>query len=171
MTASADTTGQTQEPRAQNWLTTLGLPWSELTATQAYSVLRLRSQIFVVEQGCVFLDADGADLHPETEHYFHADNHGVSSYLRLLPRGYADGPASSEEGRSIGRVTTRPDARGQGLSGQLLEAAIDRHGDQLLTLNAQERLESWYARYGFQASGPVFIEDDIRHVPMRRPGR
>lgn len=146
------------------------LPFAELRGDQVYGLLRLRSAIFVVEQKCLFLDADGNDVHPETLHVIvGADPLRPLATARLLPVGMADGPASAPDGRSIGRVVSDPAARGRGLAGLMMDAFVERSGHELLTLNAQARLEPFYGRWGFVRSGENFLEDDIWHVPMRRP--
>ncbi|CAA9422926.1 MAG: N-acetyltransferase ElaA [uncultured Quadrisphaera sp.] len=122
--------------------------------------------VFVVEQACPYPELDGRDLEDATEHRWVAGPAGepVGAYLRVLldPGGE----------RRIGRVVTAPGARGRGLSGLLVAAAVADHGGPggaPLVLDAQAHLERWYARHGFAASGPAFVEDGIPHVPMRRP--
>lgn len=85
----------------------------------------------------------------------------VGAYLRVLLEPSGE--------RRIGRVVTAPRARGRGLSGLLVAAVVADHGGQPLVLDAQAHLERWYARHGFTAAGPPFVEDGIPHVPMRRP--
>ena len=63
----------------------------------------------------------------------------------------------------------RPDARGQGLAGALVEHALAASSGAAVVLDAQSHLRHWYERYGFAVSGPAFVEDGIPHVPMRRP--
>lgn len=158
--------------------------FDRLDGHELYGILQLRSQVFVVEQECLFLDQDGVDTLPETLHVFFpgapaamADSHGdevgcnlaPAAYARVLPPDFPDGPASRPGARSIGRVATRPDARGQGWARRLMTEIIDSCGAGPLTLNAQSHLEGFYGSFGFTPNGPRFMEDGIEHTPMSRP--
>ncbi|WP_166824260.1 GNAT family N-acetyltransferase [Brevibacterium limosum] len=158
--------------------------FAELRPEELYGILQLRSRVFVVEQECVFLDPDGVDTLPETLHFFcprpatpMADTHGAEhgrdlapwAYARLLPADVPDGPAAREGARSISRVATHPDARGQGWGRRLLSDIVDAWSTTPLTLNAQSHLEGLYASVGFAPNGPHFDEDGIEHTPMERP--
>lgn len=136
--------------------------FADLSARELYALLRLRSDVFVVEQQCVYPDLDGRDTEPGTEHVWIEDPAGIVAYLRVL--GEADGVR-------IGRVCTRADARGTGAATRLLAHCLDRHQDAPIVLDAQAYLVDYYARFGFTPSGPEFVEDGIPHVPMRRPAR
>ena len=133
--------------------------FADLDPATLYDLLRLRSDVFVVEQECVFLDLDGRDAEPDAEHVWLADDAGPVAYLRTLadPRGV-----------HVGRVCTRRDARGRGAAAALVADVVERRPDERLVLNAQSYLEAFYARFGFVADGPEFVEDGIPHVPMRR---
>ena len=135
--------------------------WNDITPGELYALLKLRVDVFVVEQECPYPELDGRDVEPGTEHLWLADEHGPTAYLRLL-----DDP----DGRArIGRVCTRADARGRSLAGQLMTAALEGlEPGRETVLDAQAHLTGWYARYGFTASGPEYLEDGIPHVPMRR---
>jgi ElaA protein len=130
-----------------------------------YRILRLRSEVFVVEQACVYLDADGRDTEPTTVHLWTDPDPAaptVAAALRMLTN--RDGTVR------IGRVVTAPDRRGLGLAGALIDRALTLvDEDATVALDAQSRLEAWYERWGFQRSGADFVEDGIVHVPMRRP--
>ena len=134
--------------------------WDELDARTLHDLVKLRVDVFVVEQACAYPELDGRDVEPGTEHWWLADRSGPSAYLRVLT--VPDG------GHRIGRVATRPDARGQGLAGTLLRAVIDRHAAADLVLDSQTYVQSFYAALGFEADGEEFVEDGIPHVPMRR---
>ncbi len=137
--------------------------WSEIEPAVAYALLRLRSDVFVVEQECVYPDLDGRDLEPATEHRWIADPHAearVLAYLRVL----VDGPR-----RRIGRVVTAPGSRGRGLAGRLVSDVVEELGGSVeLVLDAQSHLARWYSRYGFVPDGEDFVEDGIPHTPMAR---
>lgn len=158
--------------------------FDQLLPAELYGILQLRSRAFVVEQECVFLDADGVDTLPETLHFFYprsatamSDTHGAEhgrdlapwAYARLLPADVPDGPAARPGARSISRVATHPDARGQGWSRRLLTDVVGAWSDSPLTLNAQSHLEGLYGSFGFAPNGPRFDEDGLEHTPMERP--
>lgn len=141
--------------------------FADLDPGTLYELLRLRSDVFVVEQDCVFLDMDGRDHEPDAEHLWIADHHGMAAVLRLLrePAG-----AVTDEW-SIGRVAARADVRSTGVASRLFEAGLDRLrelGCRSVTIGAQAYLLGWYGRFGFVRSGPRYLEDGILHVPMRR---
>ena len=144
--------------------------WVDLEPATAYAIARLRVDVFVVEQHCPYPELDGRDLEPTAEHRWVVEagdatggGGAVLAYLRVL--------AEADGSRRVGRVVTAPSARGRGLSARLLEAVVSDHGTRELVLDAQSHLEGWYARSGFAADGPGFVEDGIPHVPMRRPRR
>lgn len=137
--------------------------FEELDAFTLYALLRLRSDVFVVEQQCPYPDLDGRDLEPGTRHVWYTEPHSDEplAYLRLLSD--VDGAVR------IGRVVTAKGARGSGLSRQLLSAALDLLPTGTPTvLDAQSYLVEFYASLGFAPTGPEYVEDGIPHVPMRR---
>lgn len=132
---------------------------ADLDAVVLYGLLRLRVDVFVVEQACSYPELDGRDLELLTRHLWTADAVGPSAYLRLLDDG--------EQAR-IGRVCTRADARGAGLAAQLMHSALELCAGRDVVLDAQSHLAGWYARFDFEPAGPEFVEDGIAHTPMRR---
>lgn len=152
--------------RTQPFPATLRRQWSaDLTLDQLYAFLRLRSEVFVVEQSCVYPDLDGRDLEPGARHFWlEADgSHEPQAYLRLL-----EGP---DETFRIGRVVTARFARGRGYSRRLVEAALVDVGDSECVLDAQTYVVDFYASFGFVPEGTEFIEDGIPHLRMRRSRR
>ncbi len=146
-----------------NWLC---VPFAELSVQQLHDVLRLRSEVFVVEQNCVFLEIDGLD--PKTWHLLGTgDGGGLQAYARLLPPGL-EGPDAL-----IGRVVTAPAARGGGTGRALMAESVARCGQlwpgHAITLHAQAHLERFYASFGFAPSGEPYVEDGIPHIEMRKP--
>jgi ElaA protein len=144
------------------------LAFDDLDARTAYDVWRLRQDVFVVEQACAYPDLDGRDVEPGTRHLLLTDADGMlQGYLRLLDDG---------DVARIGRVVLARAARGRGLADELVRAALAECAGREVVLDAQSPLAGWYAGFGFEASGPEFLEDGIPHVPMRRgrvspPGR
>lgn len=136
--------------------------WSDLDPTTAYRLLRLRVDVFVVEQECAYPELDDRDLEPTAEHVWYDDGGEVMAYLRVL--------ADPADVFRIGRVVTAVAGRGQGLAQRIVADVVARLGAAHdLVLEAQAHLEHVYARHGFEVSGPGYVEDGIPHVPMRRP--
>ena len=136
-------------------------PLDEVPPRVLYRILQLRSQVFVVEQTCVFLDPDGRDLEAGCRQLWIDDDTGeVVAAARVLDDGDA---------RRIGRIVTVEAARRQGLAAQLVEHALATY-DGPWVLDSQAQLTSWYERFGFEVSGDEYLDDGIPHVPMRRPG-
>jgi ElaA protein len=134
----------------------------DLDTTTLYAILALRADVFVVEQQCAYADLDGRDDEPGTRHVWAERDGEVRAYLRILREdGY----------ERIGRVVTAKPARGAGLAGRLMTRALEIIGNRPAELAAQAPLAGFYARFGFATTGPEYVEDGIRHVPMRRPGR
>lgn len=131
-----------------------------LTAAEVYAIWKIRDAVFAVEQQCDEPDVDGIDLLPTCTHLWYADESGPTSYLRTY--------VTDAGVRKVGRVATRSDSRGKGLSSRLLREVLDRWGDAEIRLGAQAYLHDWYAGFGFERCGENFLEAGIDHVPMRR---
>ena len=134
--------------------------FDDLDARTAYALWRLRQQVFVVEQQSPYPDLDGRDLEPTTRHVLITADGELIACLRVLDEG---------SHARIGRVAVTPVARGRGLARDLMSAALAEIGDREIRLDAQTGLTDWYAGYGFEISGPEFVEDGVAHRPMRRP--
>jgi len=128
-----------------------------------YRILRLRSEVFVVEQACAFLDLDGRDLEPSTVHVW-ADPDPAAATVAAALRVVRDDGAVR-----VGRVATAAAWRRRGLASALVAHALALAGPAPVVLDAQAPLVEWYRRWGFERAGEAFVEDGIPHVPMRRP--
>lgn len=135
------------------------LGFEELDSRTAYELWRLRQQVFVVEQQSPYPDLDGRDLESTTRHVLATDADQLVGCLRVLDDGTH---------ARVGRVVVAPAARGHGLARKLMDVAMAEIGDREVRLDAQTGLAGWYASYGFEVSGPEFVEDGIAHLPMRR---
>lgn len=136
--------------------------FDDLDPRTAYLLWQLRERVFVVEQECAYLDLDGRDLEPTTEHLWVEEAGVPVAYLRVLDDG--------AEAR-VGRVVVAASRRGGGLAHVLMAAALEVAGDRPCRLDAQSYLVGWYRGLGFEACGEEFLDDGIPHVPMRRdPG-
>jgi ElaA protein len=138
----------------------------DLDTATLYELLKLRIEVFVVEQACPYPELDGRDLRTETRHFWIEDHGGeVISTLRLMEEH-----AGGQKAFRIGRLCTRRGARGHGHTTRLLQAALADVGDYPCRIDAQTYLEEMYARHGFVRAGDEFVEDGIPHVPMLRAG-
>jgi ElaA protein len=137
-------------------LTIRSAPFAELSPSVVYGILRLRSVVFVMEQDCVFLDADGRDVEAGAVHLWVSDGDEVVACARVLPEA---------EGVSIGRLVTAPSHRRRGLGEALMRAAMSMAG-RPARIHAQSHLAGWYGRMGFSVCGDEFLEDGIPHVAM-----
>ena len=139
----------------------------EFEAKDLYQMLALRQRIFVMEQRCIYLDADGVDA--ITEHLTGYDGDELVACLRLLPP-HVKGPEAA-----IGRVAVARRYRKQGLGRELMRRALqrlrDHHRDPAVYLAAQSHLADFYASFGFEAVSELYDDDGIPHVDMRRPPR
>jgi ElaA protein len=136
---------------------------ADLAPHTLYELLRLRVDVFVVEQACPYAELDGRDLEATTRHYWLGGDgqpEPVLGYLRLLEE-------SPGEFR-IGRVCTARQARGRGLGRQLMEAALAEVSAHSCVLDAQEHLAGFYRCFGFVPDGPAYDWDGVMHLPMRR---
>lgn len=134
----------------------------ELTAAQLHDLLKLRVDVFVVEQQAAYPEVDGKDLLPSTRHVWIPRDGGVAACLRVLTE--PDGALR------IGRVCTALDVRGTGLGAVLMDAAMAFADGAECVLDSQTYAQGFYARYGFRPVGEEFVDDDgIPHIRMRKP--
>lgn len=140
-------------------------PFAVLAPLTAYSLWKLRQDVFVIEQECLFRDLDGLDLLPDTRHVVLEDEHGVVLGCARVVDETSDGQSAWR----IGRVALHPTVRGQGWGDRLMEAALQVCPDKDVVLDAQGPLVDWYASFGFTVAGAEYLDDGIPHTPMRRP--
>lgn len=134
--------------------------WADLSPALLHDLVRLRVDVFVVEQHCPYPELDGRDPEHSTWHVWAEHDAAVIGYLRVL--------AEPGRTRRVGRVCVAPPARGSGVARRLVEAALALVGPMVVVLDAQSYLAPWYERLGFTTCGPEFLEDGIAHIPMRR---
>jgi ElaA protein len=139
--------------------------FADLEPETLYALLRLRVDVFVVEQQAAYPELDGRDLEPGTRHLWitaGGDPNRPLAYLRLL--------AEPDGTMRIGRVVTAKEARGAGLAKRLVVAALEVDPSAPTVLDAQSYLVDFYGRMGFIPAGAEYVDDDgIPHIPMRRP--
>ncbi|PPU42594.1 GNAT family N-acetyltransferase [Xanthomonas arboricola] len=153
-----------RSPPSLNWQC---LRFDQLSTTQLYALLRLRSDVFVVEQQCAYPELDGKDSLPGVLHLLgstHDD--ALAAYLRILPHGV------SYPEPSIGRVVIAAAQRGHGFAHALLREGlrvVQQHWPtSAVQLGAQAHLQAFYAAHGFTPSSTPYLEDGIPHIDMLR---
>jgi ElaA protein len=138
--------------------------FQELNVNELYELLRLRSEVFVVEQNCVFLDADNKDQ--QCYHLLLFAEGKLAAYTRLVPAGL------SYQEVSIGRVITSPAFRGIGLGRKVMELSIqscqELFGLKNIRIGAQTYAQRFYTSLGFELEGNTYDEDGIEHIEMVR---
>lgn len=138
--------------------------FQELTTSELYELLQLRSEVFVVEQDCVYQDIDGKDL--KALHVLGEKEGKIIAYTRLFNSGeYFDTP-------SIGRVVVKENERKYGYGHDLIKASIkaivDNYNETTITISAQTYLQKFYESHGFKQVGEGYLEDGIPHIRMVR---
>lgn len=136
--------------------------FNELTSRELYKVLQLRSEVFVVEQDCVYQDIDGKD--EKALHVLGWENEELVAYTRCFKQGdYFDQA-------SIGRVIVKENYRKFGYGHEIMKASIseikNRYQTQNIKLSAQQYLTAFYESHGFQQTGEGYLEDGIPHIAM-----
>ncbi len=139
--------------------------FDDLTLHELYDIIRLRNEVFVVEQNCVFQDADDKDQ--DCWHLMGWANHQLVAYTRIVP------PGKGYEEPSIGRVATAQAVRARGLGRELMKQSIDQvhvlFGYLPIRVGAQLYLKHFYTSLGFEQKGDIYLEDGIEHIMMIRP--
>lgn len=137
--------------------------FEDLSNKELYSVLQLRSEVFVVEQNCVFLDMDGLD--EKAHHVLGYYKAQLVAYSRLFPAGITYTEAS------IGRVVTQASVRKLGFGKLLMQHSIKQvqalYNTSVITIGAQCYLNCFYNNLGFVEVGDTYLEDGIEHVKMQ----
>ena len=136
--------------------------FNDLTASELYSIMQLRNEVFVVEQNCVYQDADDKDQ--PSMHLCGWDGEKLVAYTRIIPQGVSYAEAS------IGRVVTSPAYRGTGAGRQLMKESISHIFNQFnctqIKIGAQVYLTKFYQSLGFTQCSPQYLEDGIPHIEM-----
>ncbi|MCI7302976.1 GNAT family N-acetyltransferase [Ihubacter massiliensis] len=134
----------------------------ELSTEELYQILKLRSDVFVVEQKCAYPDCDGKDRH--AHHLFVEQNNHIVGYLRILEKG------QTFDAIAIGRVAVDPDYRGIGLARHMMNKALLFINEYLyekqVKISAQQHLTKFYESVGFLPISESYLEDGIPHIDM-----
>jgi ElaA protein len=138
--------------------------FEDLSVNELYDILRLRSEIFVVEQNCVYLDLDGKDK--KGLHLLGEFEGKIVAYSRLFK------PGISFDNASIGRVVVDANYRDRKWGHELMREAIagiqSHFGESKITIGAQLYLKKFYESNGFVQTSEMYLEDDIPHIEMKR---
>lgn len=136
--------------------------WSEVSSEELYSVLRLRSEVFVVEQDCVYQDIDNKDQ--IAIHLLGYINKELIAYSRLFNEG------DYFKETSFGRAIIKKEKRGQGYGDELIKESLktikNYYGNKKVKISAQAHLKTFYSKHAFIAKGKEYLEDGIPHVSM-----
>lgn len=136
--------------------------FNNLSNIELYHILRLRSEVFIIEQQCIYQDLDGKDL--KSHHLTAWDGDNLVAYTRIVP------PGISFLEVSIGRVLTSPLYRGIGAGIALMQKSIEKvyetYGKNPIRIGAQLYLKKFYENLGFAKDSEQYLEDDIPHIEM-----
>ncbi len=139
-------------------------PFNDLSADQMYTILCVRQEVFVLEQECLYLDADGKDR--KSFHLMGFDGDELVAYARIVE------PGISYEEVSMGRILTTKSARGTGAGIELMEVGLreieSKYGKVPVRISAQTYLLKFYQKFGFESTGKEYLEDEIPHTEMLR---
>lgn len=138
-------------------------PFQQLSCEQLYVLLRLRQEVFIIEQQCIYPDIDGLDL--KCLHLLGYQNELLVAYLRLIPA-----EIHSSGNISLGRIITSPANRGVGIGEALMQQAMQyiaqTYQQQDVQIAAQFHLQTFYQKFGFTSISEPYDEDGIEHVDM-----
>ena len=136
--------------------------FNDLSPAELYAIMQLRNEVFVVEQNCVYQDADGKD--PRCWHCCGWDGNKLVAYTRIIP------PGVSYEEASIGRVVSSPAYRRTGSGRELMSRSIEKTFSQFncrkIRIGAQLYLKKFYESFGFEQCSDIYLEDGIEHIEM-----
>ncbi len=134
----------------------------QLNNLELYNIMQLRNQVFVIEQNCIYQDADGKD--EKAKHIFLKNGHQIVTYLRIFK------PGDYFENASISRIVTRPGYRNNGYATEAIFKAIEvicnGWKERFIEISAQTYLIDYYKRLGFNKIGEEYLEDGIPHIRM-----
>lgn len=142
------------------------MTFNQLNADTLYDIIKLRIDVFVVEQACAYPELDDKDRHLETQHLIALSPEGeLLAYARILP------PGLSYPEASIGRVVVSPAVRGRGIATSLMQYAINLAlniwPNTGIQIGAQDYLKAFYQQLGFKSCSKVYLDDGIPHIDMR----
>ena len=132
--------------------------WAELSTSEVENIFSLRSEVFVVEQDCVYQDIDGKDQ--KAKHVLGKKENEIVAYARIFK------PGDYFKQASFGRAVVKKTERGKGIGDELVMNSIKNISDYEIKISAQSYLKGFYGKHGFVAKGEEYLEDGIPHTAM-----
>ena len=132
--------------------------WSELSTKEVENIFSLRSEVFIVEQDCVYQDIDGKDQ--KAKHILGKKNNEIIAYARIFK------PGDYFEEASFGRAVVKKSERGKGIGDELVINSVKNIPEEEIKISAQSYLKEFYGKHGFIAKGEEYLEDGIPHTAM-----
>ncbi len=132
--------------------------WAELSANEVENIFSLRSEVFVVEQDCVYQDIDGKDQ--KANHVLGKKNNEIVAYARIFK------PGEYFKEASFGRAVVKKTERGKGVGDELVINCLEKITEEEIKISAQSYLKDFYGKHGFVAKGQEYLEDGIPHTAM-----
>ena len=137
--------------------------YNELSTIELYEILKIRQEVFIIEQNCNYLDADGYDK--QSKHLFAFQHDQIIAYMRIVNAGLIYNNVS------FGRILVRKEYRQQGIGKKIIKKGLSLFStNETIVMSAQVYLKKFYQDFGFICVGPEYLEDDIVHVKMVRNG-
>ena len=132
--------------------------WAELSTSEVENIFSLRSEVFVVEQDCVYQDIDGKDQ--KAKHVLGKKNNEIVAYARIFK------PGEYFKEASFGRAVVKKTERGKGVGDELVKNCLENITEEEIKISAQSYLKGFYGKHGFKAEGNEYLEDGIPHTAM-----
>ena len=132
--------------------------WTELSTSEVENIFSLRSEVFVVEQDCVYQDIDGKDQ--KAKHVLGKKNNDIVAYARIFK------PGDYFKEASFGRAVVKKTERGKGVGDELVINCLENITEEEIKISAQSYLKGFYGKHGFKAQGNEYLEDGIPHTAM-----
>ena len=138
--------------------------YEDLSRDELYNILRLRQEVFIIEQHCNYLDADNYDI--KSSHLMAYKENQLIAYMRIVPAG------AIYLNISFGRILVKKEYRSLGIGKELLKRGVGLfQTDTILVMSAQVYLVKFYEYFGFNSIGDEYLEDEILHIKMIRNGK
>ena len=132
--------------------------WAELSTREVENIFSLRSEVFVVEQDCVYQDIDGKDQ--KAKHVLGKKKNEIVAYARIFK------PGEYFKEASFGRAVVKKTERGKGVGDELVKNCLENITEEEIKISAQSYLKGFYGKHGFKAEGNEYLEDGIPHTAM-----
>ena len=132
--------------------------WADLSTREVENIFSLRSEVFVVEQDCVYQDIDGKDQ--KAKHVLGKKENDIVAYARIFK------PGDYFKEASFGRAVVKKTERGKGVGDELVKNCLENITEEEIKISAQSYLKGFYGKHGFKAEGKEYLEDGIPHTAM-----